>query len=231
MVKVYRKRKRSYAVSSGRVAKRRRSMTAQNVARIAKKAIMKTAETKKISNQVSEQSVNTNGGVLSRQCCLLAQGTSYAERIGHKVTPVGIDIRGHIINNVANRPLIVKMMVVRKKDMLANINSELLENNSGNQPITTNAISKMYKRINSDSFEVLHTKYLTFQGEAFKQFKIFKSWIPLRRFRTFTYEGAATTAPNYNDISVVFFGADAENDAANITFEVSYERNFYFKDI
>lgn len=223
-------KRKATAPLPGRVAKRPRLMTAQKVATIARKAVMKVSETKKISQQVSELNLNTNGGVATYGCVSLAEGTSQAERVGHKVHPIGIDIRGHIINNVQNRPLIVKMMVVRQKDMLANQNTELLENNSGNQSITTNSIAKMYQRINSDSFEVLHTKYFTFQGEAYKQFRIFKSWIPLKKIRTLHYEGSATAAPNYNDIFVVFFGADAENDAANITYELSFERNFYFKD-
>lgn len=230
MVAYTRKRKMSSSVSSGRVAKKPR-MTAKKVASIAKKAVLKTTETKKRSDELQlEDLVNTNQGIVVSSPLTLGTGTGHGTRIGHKVSPIGIDIRGHIISNSADFGLFVKFMVVREKNNLASPTVDLLETNAGNVSPTTNDISKLYRRVNTDSYEVLYSTIMNIPTEQYKRARLFRKWIPLRRFRTFTYDGSGAIEPAYNDIKIIVFGADAANDGKNIPFEVSYISTFYFKD-
>lgn len=227
----YRKRKSAYAVTSGRVAKKPR-MTTKRVASIAKKAVMKASETKKHSLEVVETTLSTNGGI-DVQYPLQLPGTSgQGGRVGHKVNPIGIDIRGHIITQAQGSATIARVMVVRLKDMAANPVTELLETNAGNVTASSNDISKMYRRLNTDSFEILSSKYinLTPNASGFNATRLFRMWVPLRKIRQLTYEGAAATNPNRNDVAIIVYAADAANDASNLLYEVSYNSTFYFKD-
>lgn len=191
---------------------------------------MTTTETKKHSLEVYEDSLNTNGGIMVDSPLELQPGSGHGTRIGHKVNPIGIDIRGHIISNSQNFGLLVKMMVVREKNSAAAPTVDLLENNSGNVGPTANDISKIYRRINADSYEVLYSKTMLIPTEPYKRARTFHAWVNMKKFRTLTYEGTGVSGPTYNDVKIIFFGADAANDAANIPYEVSYNATFYFKD-
>lgn len=229
MVAYTRKRKATTTITKGRVAKKPRSLTSR-IRTIAKKAVMKATETKKHSNEVIEDPLNTNGGISVSQPLTLATGTGHGARIGHKVHPIGLDIRGHLLSNAQDFGLFVKMMVVREKNNLASPTVDLLETNAGNVTPVTNDISKIYRRVNTDSYEVLYSTVISVPTEPYKRARFFRKWIPLRKFRTFTYDGSGAIEPAYNDIKIIFFGADAANDAKNIAYELSYVSTFYFKD-
>lgn len=210
-----------------------KSKFANRVAKIAKKAVMKVSETKKHSEEVIEQTINTNGGYYVNSLVPLPSGTGHGTRIGHKVNPIGIDIRGHCITNLQSTSTLVKIMVVRVKDMQqgTTIQNNLLETNGGNVTIVSNDVSKLYRRINSDSYEVLGTKYLNLQVPATNvaAAKYFRMWIPLKKIRTLTYEGLASIVPRENDIAIVVFAGEAGNDTG-VNYELSYNSTFYFKD-
>lgn len=230
MVAYIRKRKGSTTIIKGRVSKKPR-LTPRRVVSIAKRAVMKVSETKKHSLEKSEILLSTNNGYSYDSPLQLATGSGNGTRIGHKINPIGIDLRGHVfVTNGAS--IIVRVMVVRRKDMLATIPGELLETNGGNVTIASNDISKMYRRINSDSFEVLASKYISMvpQFSGGPQSKMFKMWIPLKKIRTLIYEGTAANPPNMNDCSIVIWGADAANDSGGNNYEVSYNATFYYKD-
>jgi len=230
MVAYIRKRKGSTTIIKGRVAKKPR-LTTRRVASIAKKAVMKVTETKKHSLEKTEVVLSTNGGVSVESPLQLATGSGHGTRIGHKVNPIGLDIRGHIfVTGGVN--MIAKVMVVRIKDYLATLPGELLETNSGNVTASSNDISKMYRRINADSFEVLSSKYITLVPNftAGPQTKMFRMWIPLKKLRTLTYEGTAATTPNRNDLAIIVYAADAANDSGGSNYELSYNSTFYYKD-
>lgn len=232
MVSYIRKRRSSSAVASGRVAKKPR-MTTRRVASIAKKAVMKASETKKHSHENIEVTLNTNSGYHYDSLVELPSSTGQNGRIAHKVNPIGIDIRGHIITQSQSFATIAKVMVVRLKDYTASasLQNNLLETNAGNVTIASNDVSKMYRRINTDSYEVLASKYINLQVPAnnVSATRMFKMWVPLKKLRTLTYEGAALTAPRENDIAIVVYAADSGNDGG-VLYELSYVSTFYFKD-
>lgn len=206
-------------------------ITPKTVASIARKAVKKLAETKKHSLERTEIAINTNSGYDIQGPLQLPSNTGHGARIGHKVTPIGLDIRGHVVNHEVGRSVLVKMMVVRIKDNLATLPGDLLETNSGNVSIASNDVSKLYRRINSDSFEVLASKFIALPGSQGSHFpKFFRTWINMKKFRTLTYEGNAAADPLTNDIRIIFVGADPMNDVGS-TFEVSYNSTFYFKDM
>lgn len=227
---VYLRKRKSTGVSTGRVAKKPR-LTTRRVATIAKRAVMKVSETKKHSFEITESVISTNTGSHIGSPVQLAATPGHGGRVGHKVNPIGLDIRGHLVAQPTTSAIIVRVMVVRYKDNGANLNAELLETNGGNVGINTNDISKMYRRINSDSFEVMASKYVNlvplFNGG--KTCKMFKLWVPLKKLRTLTYEGTAATTPRDNDLAIVVYGADADNDNAFL-YELSYNSTFYYKD-
>lgn len=224
-------KRKATATQSGRVTKRPRTMTAKNIATIAKRAFMKATETKKHSFEKSEVILSTNTGVSVENPIVLPGTSGQGGRVGHKINPVGLDIRGHVSSQNQSTSTIVKVMVVRYKDMLANPVTDLLETNAGNVSVASNDISKMYRRINTDAFDVLSSKYLnlTPQTAGSNTTKMFRMWIPLKRLRQLIYEGAGATGPSYNDINIIVFGADAQNDTT-LQYELSYNCTFYYKD-
>lgn len=230
MVAYSRKRKATTTIFKGRVAKKPR-LTKKTVASIAKKAVMKAVETKKHSFEVTEAIVSTNSAVNVGNPIALAATPGHGGRIGHKVNPIGLDIRGHMVAQPTTSAVIAKIMVVRYKDMNASPTTDLLETNAGNVTAASNDVSKLYRRINTDAFDVLATKYLNlaplFNGG--KTCKMFRMWVPLRRLRQLVYEGTGSISPTYNDINILVFAADADNDATLLT-ELSYNSTFYYKD-
>lgn len=206
-------------------------MTATRVASIAKKVCMKKQETKKHSFEKVEQLLNTNSGVSIEAPLNIPSGTGMANRIGHKIMPIGLDLRGHLVAQVTQSAIIVRVMVVRIKDNLAQLPQDLLEINTNNVTCATNDVSKMYRRINSDSFEILKSKYINLAPlfDGGKTCKMFKMWIPLKKLGTLTYEGSTAVPPNKNDIAIIVYGADADNDN-NFLYELSYNSTFYYKD-
>lgn len=206
-------------------------MTPTRVASIAKKVCMKKQETKKHSFEKTEQVLNTNSGVSIEGPLNIPSGTGMANRVGHKINPIGLDLRGHIVCQPSDSAIIARVMVVKIKDNLAQLPDDLLEINTNNVTAATNNVSKMYRRLNTDSFEILKSKYINltplFSGG--KTCKMFKMWIPLKKLGTLTYEGSSAVPPNRNDIAIIVYAADADNDNSFL-YELSYNSTFYYKD-
>lgn len=212
-----------------RAKKKPAPTTVKAVATKAAKAVVnKMVETKKHSVERIEVNLSTLGGFENQSLVSLASNTGHGSRIGHMVRPVGLDIRGHINAN-ATSTVIYKVLVVQFKNNAANPPDDLLETNTANVNITTDDVSTLYRRINTDSYRVLASKYLKI-GVEDDQCKMFRMWIPMSKFKAMVYEGSALAEPTQGRIHLVAFGRATGNDAAVQTQELHYVSTFYFKD-
>jgi len=219
------RRTTTYAKAPGKPKGR---LTASKVATIAKKVVKSQIETKKTSVENIEQSLSTLGDVENRSLISTALGDGQGGRDGHMLQPVGIDVRGHIKNNTTS-PVIVKVMLVRIKNNEAQPLMDFLETNAGNVNLTSGDLSTMYRRVNTDSYQVLATRFMKIGVEE-DNVKLFKMWLPMHKYRKLIYEGTAESEPKYNRIHLIAFGRGTGNDGETFTYELSYNSTFYFKD-
>lgn len=203
-------------------------LTQKTVAAIAKKVVNKQIETKKLSTEVTEQALSTIGGVEDQSLVNTALGDGQGGRDGHMLQPVGIDVRGHVKNNTTN-PVIFKVCLVKIKNNEADPSTDFLETNAGNVSLTGNDLSTMYRRVNSDSYQILTSRMMKIGVEE-DNVKMFKMWLPMKKMRKLIYEGISSSEPKYNRIHLIAFGRGTGNDNENITLELTYNSTFYFKD-
>lgn len=203
-------------------------LTKATVAKIAKTVVNKQIETKKISTERTEISLSTLGGVENQSIVDTATGDGHGNRDGHMLQPVGLDVRGHLKNNSTN-PGIYKVLVVRIKNNEADPSLDFLETNVGNVDLTTADLSTIYRRVNTDSYQVLASRMLKI-GIQEDNVNMFRMWIDLRKARKMIYEGVGPNEPKYNRIHLIAFGRGTGNDSENFTCELSYNATFYFKD-
>lgn len=108
-------------------------LSTRQVANIAKRAVMKAAETKYIGAtydniQIGPDDVCYLGDVTT----LATQGTDNHERIGDSVTSTGLQLKYKIANNNVNRDYYVRFVVFKSdKDELNAITDNFLTNNAG----------------------------------------------------------------------------------------------------
>lgn len=205
-------------------------MSQAKVAAIAKKVVNKEIETKKRSHEVEETSISTFGGFHTSTGLLkLPQGAAHGQRQGHKIQPVGLDIRGHFCGPSGNHQSYVKCMVIQVKNNQAALPGDLLETNSTNVDPAATDMTSMWRRINTDSFRVLKSKML-YMSDITSRAKMFRFWIPLKSHYALTYEGAGEVDPNFGRIYLVAWTRGAGNDAVANSIELTYNSTFYYKD-
>jgi len=219
---------RPYKGFKGAKANPRGKMTASKVATIAKKVLNTQIETKKLSTERTEISLSTLGGVEIQSLVNTALGDGQGGRDGHMIQPVGLDIRGHLKNNTTS-PVIFKVCAVLFKNNESEPDMDFLETNAGNVNITSDDLSTMYRRVNTDSYRVLGSRMLKVGVEE-DNVKMFKMWINMKKFRKMIYEGTASSEPKYNRIHLIAYGRGTANDSEVLTMELSYNATFYFKD-
>lgn len=212
-----------------RPASRKKPLTtaqSKAVAVIAKKSVMKVTETKKHSVERIETGFSALGTFENQSLVNIAQGTGLPNRIGHKINPIGIEVRGHLNNN-GSVATIMRMLVVRFKNNAADPPLDLIEIDAGNTPVTSNDVSALWRRINRDSYEVLAEKYITLDS-AEKSFKTFKFYIPYKK--PMLYETSSAVQPTHDRIHLVAFARGTGNDGLAPNCELHYISTFYFKD-
>lgn len=220
------KRTTTYTKMAGKPKGR---LTARGVASIARRVVNRHIETKKTSEEHTELSMSTLGSVEDRSLVSTGVGDGHGQRDGHMLQPVGIDLRGHVKNN-STTPIIFKVCLVRIKNNQAIPNNDFLETNSSNADLTTGDLSTMYRRVNTDSYQVLASRIMKV-GVQDDNVKMFKVWLPMYKFRKLIYEGTGgVSEPKFNRIHLIAFGRGTGNDGEDITFELSYNSTFYFKD-
>lgn len=201
------------------------------VARQVKQVLNRAAETKKHSYEVIERNLNTlSSPAVEDKPIQLVQGVGNGMRVGHKITSVGMDIRGHVSHSGNSGTIYTRLFVLRKKNMVANPLNDLLEISSGANNSPLGDMETMWRRVNTDSYQVLASRTLkvgtTQDGENAKMFKI---WVPYKG--SFLYEGGSASSPKSNEIVIVAYTARADNDSAGSSgVEISYNTTFYYKD-
>lgn len=207
------------------------TVNSRSVAAMVKKATLKQAETKKYEYEQLERSVNTlTSPTLTFPLAQVPVGNQYSQRIGHEITGVGFSVRGHV-TAASGRCQYVRIIAFRVKNNATNDITALLENNGGNMSAVGD-METMWRRVNTEAFEVLSTRMLKLSDInelSTDRTKMFKMWIPYKR--TIRYDGSGTIDP-IQPIRLVVFSADANNDSSGgDACELSFNSTFYFKDM
>jgi len=200
-------------------------MTPSKVATIAKRAVMKTVETKKHSTNRTETSFSF-ATFVDDSLVNIGQGTGNSSRIGHKINSMGFDVRGHINTASGTARTIFKMMLIRFKNNDADPSLDLIESNTADISPLAEDVPALYRRINTDDYEVLRTKYVSVNPD--RPFQMFKFWVPYKR--SLTYNGGATQEPTHNRVHLVAFAREVGNDAVSPNVEFTYNATLYYKD-
>lgn len=206
-------------------------VNSRSVAALVKKVTLKQAETKKYEFEQLERSINSlTSPTTVWGIAQVPVGNQYSQRIGHEITGVGFNIRGHV-TVASGRCQYVRIIAFRVKNAGTNNISELLENNGGNQTAVGD-METMWRRVNTEAFEVLGSRILKVgdsQEQSSDRTKMFKMWIPYKR--AIRYDGSSTIDP-VQPIKFIVFNADANNDSSGgDSCEVSFNSTFYFKDM
>lgn len=212
----------------------RKPVSNRRIAAIAKRTMLRSAETKKHQVELIEYPLNGLAAVANQSICQISQGTGYAQRVGHQISTSGFAIQGQIRNNnysTGAAPSIVRLMVLRFKNNQANPSADLLENDANNQPVSPDDLRSLYRRINIDSYEVLASRFITVGGldTNIGATKVFKMWIPYKK--NLRYDSTATVDPNFNKVHVVAFARDTGNDNVAPNIEFSFCSTMYYKDM
>lgn len=202
-------------------------MTKAKVQAIAKQAVMKTAETKKHSLERIERTLNTLSGFEDQSLISTGQGTTYSERIGHKIQPVGVEVRGHINNN-SSVACIARMLIVRFKNDAADPTSDLLETNAGDMGVSTLDVSALWRRVNKDAYTVLSDTTIRLDP-AKNSFRTFRKWIPIKK--VLNYDSATFAEPSHDKVHLMCFVRGTGNDGVSADTELHYVSTFYYKDV
>lgn len=196
-----------------------------------KSIVNRASETKKHSYEVVERNLNTlTSPTTEDRPLFLVQGVGNGMRVGHKVTSVGMDIRGHIQHTGNSGTIYTRIFVLRKKNMAAQPLSDLLEVPSGANIPPTGDMETMWRRVNTDSYQVLASRTLKVgTAQDGDNAKMFKMWVPYKG--TFLYEGGSASPPKSNEIVIVAYSARADNDSAGSSgVEISFNSTYYYKD-
>jgi hypothetical protein len=97
-----------------RRSKRRAKAGTKRIAMVAKKVMMRSAETKR-SLTTWDESVQTTNTLSATEMTVIAQGDEINNRTGRQILASGISVKGAIHNNNTLEPVIVKMMVLQAK--------------------------------------------------------------------------------------------------------------------
>lgn len=169
----------------------------------------------------------TTGGVVLQPLVGLVNGTTKFTRVGNHISPVGLDLRGHV-NIGSNGTYLVRMMVIRKLSPNDSFTSNGLEDDTGNYGPVSNTLSDIYARVNVDRYKMLYNKVMTISNASdIPSVRLFKHYVPIKY--KVQYDDAAGT-PAQGQTQVIFICRDANNDAVSGSAELNYNFKFYFKD-
>lgn len=200
---------------------------------IVKKEIMKAAETKAQLTIHTEASLGTTLTSPNNWYSLnnLDKGTQSNQRVGDKVSPTFLDVRGSLISN-ANKQMYHKVMILsmnKQSDPLL----DLLEDTSGAfAPAGTN-LSAIYARLNTAKYQVLGSRVLktgTANGLNSEQLtQMFHFKIPMKGVVEFAED---SNQAQKRRVIIIGFSREAGNDTTlGEAVEWTFNAKYYYKDL
>jgi len=206
---------------------------ARTTPEIVKKVVKSMAETKSKLTVHTEVSLGTTLTSPSTWYSLnnISKGTESHNRIGDKISPTFLDIRGSLKAN-ANKQMYHKLMIIsmnKQSDPLL----DLLENEAGAYAPAAQDLQAIYARINTTKYKVLGTRVMktgtSNGGNSEELTKMFSFKVPLRGVMEYQ-EGE--TSVQKRRLVIIGYSRPADND---VTFgedvEWTFNAKLYYKDL
>lgn len=200
---------------------------------IVKKEIMKQAETKAQLTVHTEANLGTTLSSPNNWYSLnnINKGTESHQRVGNKINPTFLDVRGSLMANV-NKQVYHKVMIIsmnKQSDPLL----DLLEDNAGAYSAAGQNLSAIYARINTAKYQVLGTRVLktgTSNGGNSEQLtQMFHFKIPMKGMTEFQED---ENVAQKRRIIILAFSREAGNDTTlGEAVEWTFNSKFYYKDM
>jgi len=200
---------------------------------LVKKVVKSMAETKSKLTVHTEVSLGTTLTSPNNWYSLnnINKGAESHNRVGDKISPTFLDVRGSIKAN-ASKQMYHKLMIIsmnKQSDPLL----DLLENESGAFAPAAQDLKAIYARINTAKYQVLGTRVMktgTSNGANSEELtKMFSFKVPFRG--VMEYQEAESIAQKRR-VVVIGFSRPADND---VTFgndvEWTFNAKFYYKDL
>ena len=209
----------------------RKKYTKNTVAKQVKQILAKQVETKFNIVTQTEQAISTltspsTNYVLNQ----ITTGNTLSTRVGQKISPKYIDIRGHVHTGEGAVAQYVKIMLVQchySDDGLV----DLQEGNTATIAPAANDVSAIYNRINTTKYKVLSSRLLkigpsggNWFGTAFFNMNVKLSGV--------SHFEQGVNIPEKNKLMLIFIARRADNDEVmGTTTEITFNSKFYFQDM
>jgi len=208
-----------------------RRKAATKTAAVVKQVVSRMAETKATiisGKEISTSSLTSPTTAQIVALNTLSQGSPASSRVGTKVTPKYLDVRGSVHLN-ADPTQVVKIMII-EHDIGSDPLSELLENNSGDLAPAGEDLSAIYARINTTKFKVLASRVMTLgQSIGYYGTKLFHMNVKLSGQMYYDHN---EVIPHKRQISLIWFNRQAPNDeTTGVNVEFTYNSKFYYQDL
>ena len=212
----------------------RKRTQVRSFASAVKRVLAKQAETK--FNIVSQTETGVYGNTLTSPTNYtylnsLNEGFTENQRVGNKVKPMMVNIRGSIQSN-SLKPIITKIFVL-ETNVANDPREDLLENNAGNYRPASTDLEAIYARINTAKFKVLRTillktgTYANHVGD-FGGTQLFNETIKLKG--TYEYEDGETACNKRALILLPIFREAQNDEITGETVEFTFNSKLYYKD-
>lgn len=206
----------------------------KSLGQIVRSIVQGQQETKAVVYATEERLMNTqNSPQLVFNLNNLQQGTASHNRIGDSVMGKFLNVRGSIYCS-HDRPVIHRVLVV-SKNAQSNPLDDLLEDNNGNYAPSPEDISAIYGRVNTEKYKVLkqmfvHTGKRSNTSTDYGSTKIFN--FTIKTPGKFTYDEVLQSCQKRNIVLLVISrrADNDENPTGTLTFELTLNSKFYFKD-
>lgn len=160
----------------------------------------------------------------------IAKGTESHNRVGDKINPTFLDVRGSVMAN-ANKQMYHKVMILsmnKQSDPL----TDLLEDTTGAYAPATEDLQAIYARVNTSKYQVLGSRVMktgtSNGGNSEELTKLFHFKIPLKGVMEYQEDESICQKRR---VIIIGFSREAGNDTTlGENVEWTYNAKFYFKD-
>jgi len=197
-----------------------------------KRVLNKMAETKAIIYSGEEQNFGTTLTSPTTWYSLnnINKGTESHNRIGNKINPTYLDIRGSVMAS-ANKQMYHKIFILQQNKQSDPL-TDLLENNTGAFAPVSHSLSSIYDRVNTTKYKVLGTRVLktgTSNGSNSEQLtQMFHFKIPLKGVMEFQEDESICQKKR---TIILCYSREAANDTGlGLAVEWTWNSKLYYKD-
>lgn len=230
MVAYFRKSSKKPMAKKKTYNRKSTSYRSTTVARQVKSILARQVETKSNIVIITERSVSSLGSpVVSDVLNATTQGSSQSQRLGQKITPKFIDVRGHLHLATLAEPQFVRVLLLQcsvDEDGL----TDLFESNSALIQPAAADLSAIYARINTTKYKVLGAKTLKL-GPSDNYYGTQMFHMKAKLSGQLHYD-IGSINPEKNKIVLVVINRRVDNDESTGTVaELTFNSKFYFTDM